>query len=83
MFYLLIYRRSDDNSYKAVTWQIKFQLDAIRQNATYKLRVALASAALSELQVEFIKVQLLLGISFEIRSGFNQRRIMVGANHDN
>lgn len=47
----MIYRKSDDDSFKAATWQIKFQLDTVRQNATYKLRVALASAALAELQV--------------------------------
>ncbi|KAF3324877.1 Rhamnogalacturonate lyase [Carex littledalei] len=52
-FFAHVTRKSDDNSFKAATWQIKFQLETVRQNATYKLRVALASAALSELQVRF------------------------------
>lgn len=52
----MIYRKSNDNSFKAATWQIKFQLETVQQNATYKLRVALASAALSELQVYLSKV---------------------------
>lgn len=65
----MIYRKSNDNSFKAATWQIKFQLETVHQNATYKLRVALASAALSELQVWFVKIKLLLGISIEIRTG--------------
>ncbi|KAJ4774966.1 Rhamnogalacturonate lyase [Rhynchospora pubera] len=52
-FFAHVTRKNDDNSYKAATWQIKFQLDTVSQDATYKLRVALAAAALSELQVRF------------------------------
>ncbi|KAJ1692996.1 hypothetical protein LUZ63_009694 [Rhynchospora breviuscula] len=52
-FFAHVTRKNDDNSYKAATWQIKFQLNTVSQNATYKLRVALAAAALSELQVRF------------------------------
>ncbi|KAJ3692874.1 hypothetical protein LUZ60_011969 [Juncus effusus] len=52
-FFAHVNRKSDDGSYKAATWQIKFQLESVDQNSTYKFRVALASAALSELQVRF------------------------------
>ena len=50
-FWLLDCRKKDDNTYKRTTWQIKFNLDEVDQNGTYKLRVALASATISELQV--------------------------------
>ncbi|XP_057974844.1 uncharacterized protein LOC131162413 [Malania oleifera] len=43
--------RKKDNTYQGTTWQIKFKLDTVDQDGTYKLRVALASAALAELQV--------------------------------
>ncbi|GAB4839482.1 hypothetical protein Ancab_029006 [Ancistrocladus abbreviatus] len=43
--------RKKDNKYQGTTWQIKFKLDNVAQNGTYKLRVALASATLAELQV--------------------------------
>ncbi|KAK1301046.1 hypothetical protein QJS10_CPB13g00281 [Acorus calamus] len=46
-------RKKDDNTYQATTWQIKFTLDNVTQNTTYKLRLALASATRSELQVRF------------------------------
>ncbi|EYU36440.1 hypothetical protein MIMGU_mgv1a024423mg, partial [Erythranthe guttata] len=39
------------NTYKATTWQIKFKLDAVEPSGSYKLRLALASAAQAELQV--------------------------------
>ncbi|XP_068656080.1 uncharacterized protein [Aristolochia californica] len=44
--------RKKDNTYVPTTWQIKFNLDTIKQG-TYKLRVAIASATLAELQVRF------------------------------
>lgn len=43
-------RKKDDNSYEATTWQIKFKLDTVDQNATYKLRIALATANVAELE---------------------------------
>lgn len=43
--------RKKDNGYTGTTWQIKFNLDEVDQNGTYKLRLALASASLAELQV--------------------------------
>ncbi|KDO81260.1 hypothetical protein CISIN_1g0069272mg, partial [Citrus sinensis] len=50
-FYAQVPRKKDDNSYEATTWQIKFKLDSVDQNATYKLRIALATANVAELQV--------------------------------
>ncbi|KDP41512.1 hypothetical protein JCGZ_15919 [Jatropha curcas] len=44
-------RKKDDNTYQRSTWQIKFKLENVDQNNIYKLRVALASATISELQV--------------------------------
>ncbi|KAF5740130.1 rhamnogalacturonate lyase B [Tripterygium wilfordii] len=50
-FFAQVTRKKDDNSYQRTTWQIKFNLDNVYQTGTYKLRVAIASATLSELQV--------------------------------
>lgn len=47
-----IFRKKDNNTYQGTTWQIKFTLDTVDQIGTYKLRVAIASATLSELQVQ-------------------------------
>ncbi|KAK1276221.1 hypothetical protein QJS04_geneDACA005768 [Acorus gramineus] len=52
-FFAHVTRKKDDKIYKPTTWQIKFKLDTATQNATYKLRLALASATLSELQAYF------------------------------
>ncbi|XP_058081199.1 uncharacterized protein LOC131229304 isoform X4 [Magnolia sinica] len=52
-FYAQVTRKKDNNSYQATTWQIKFTLDTIVQSGTYKLRLAIASATASELQVRF------------------------------
>jgi len=50
------YRKKNDGSYQGTTWQIKFNMDDVQQNGLYKLRLALASANVSELQVRnFIK----------------------------
>ncbi|XP_022880567.1 probable rhamnogalacturonate lyase B [Olea europaea var. sylvestris] len=43
--------RKKDNKYEGTTWKIKFKLDSVNQAGVYKLRVALASATLAELQV--------------------------------
>ncbi|KAK3016083.1 hypothetical protein RJ639_005678, partial [Escallonia herrerae] len=43
--------KKEDDTYQGTTWQIKFKLDNVSQTGTYKLRVALASATLAELQV--------------------------------
>ena len=41
----------ENGTYKGTTWQVKFELDDVDNQATYKLRVALASVSLAELQV--------------------------------
>ncbi|CAO2834579.1 unnamed protein product [Amaranthus hypochondriacus] len=43
--------RNVNNTYQGTTWKIIFQLDKIYTNGTYYLRLALASATSSELQV--------------------------------
>ncbi|XP_062192262.1 probable rhamnogalacturonate lyase B isoform X2 [Phragmites australis] len=50
-FYAQVNRRTDQNTYQPTTWQIKFNLDSVSPNSTYKFRVALASSTLAELQV--------------------------------
>lgn len=45
------YRKKGDGSYEGTTWQIKFNLDDVEASGVYKLRLALASANVSELQV--------------------------------
>lgn len=47
----LAFRKIDENSYQATTWQIKFKLEDVKPSGTYYLRLALASAAQAELQV--------------------------------
>lgn len=44
-------KKGDDDKYEGTTWQIKFNLDNVNQAGTYKLRVALATAYVAELQV--------------------------------
>lgn len=44
-------RKKEDNTYQGTTWQIKFELNNVAKGSTYKLRVAIASATLAELQV--------------------------------
>ncbi|CAL9073997.1 unnamed protein product, partial [Musa textilis] len=52
-FYAHVTRKHGQASYQASTWQIKFRLNSVHRKGTYKLRLALASAVLSELQVRF------------------------------
>lgn len=42
----------DENTYQAATWQIKFELNIVDQTGTYKLRLALATANVAEIQVQ-------------------------------
>ncbi|XP_021972443.1 rhamnogalacturonate lyase B isoform X2 [Helianthus annuus] len=44
-------RKRYDIMYEKTTWTIKFKLHDVNKNGTYKLRLALASAQLSDLQV--------------------------------
>ncbi|XP_021284069.1 probable rhamnogalacturonate lyase B [Herrania umbratica] len=50
-FFAQVTRKKDDDKYKGTTWQIKFNLDNVDQTGTYKLRLALATAHVAELQV--------------------------------
>ena len=50
-FFFLIDRKIDDKSYQGSTWQIRFNLDNVEETQTYTLRIALATAHMSELQV--------------------------------
>ncbi|GAV85399.1 Rhamnogal_lyase domain-containing protein [Cephalotus follicularis] len=50
-FFAQVNRKIDDNTYQGTTWQIKFKIDHIDQSETYKLRLALATANVAELQV--------------------------------
>ncbi|XVF36558.1 hypothetical protein REPUB_Repub19eG0067900 [Reevesia pubescens] len=50
-FFAQVTRKTDNNKYQGTTWKIKFKLDNVDQSNSYKLRVAIASATLSELQV--------------------------------
>ncbi|XP_027333931.1 probable rhamnogalacturonate lyase B isoform X2 [Abrus precatorius] len=50
-FFAQVTRKKNDGSYQGTTWQIKFNLDNVEESGIYKLRVALASANVSELQV--------------------------------
>ncbi|CAL9073995.1 unnamed protein product [Musa textilis] len=52
-FYAHVTRKQAQASYQATTWQIKFPLNNVHRIGTYKLRLALASAVLSEIQVRF------------------------------
>ncbi|XP_044476132.1 probable rhamnogalacturonate lyase B isoform X2 [Mangifera indica] len=50
-FFAQVTRKKDNVTYEATTWQIIFKLDNVNTSATYKLRLALASAHASNLQV--------------------------------
>ncbi|KAK4559994.1 hypothetical protein RGQ29_008971 [Quercus rubra] len=50
-FFAQVTRKTDNNTYEGTTWQIKFNLDNVDKSASYKLRVALATAHNSDLQV--------------------------------
>ncbi|PNX55322.1 rhamnogalacturonate lyase B-like protein, partial [Trifolium pratense] len=49
-FYAQVPRKKVDNTHEGTTWQIKFELGGVIQGTVYKLRVAIASATLAELQ---------------------------------
>ncbi|KAL5847069.1 hypothetical protein ACOSQ3_010593 [Xanthoceras sorbifolium] len=50
-FFAHVVRKVDGTTYQGTTWQIKFKLDTVDKSSTYKLRVAIASATLAELQI--------------------------------
>ncbi|KAM3237643.1 hypothetical protein P3S67_012051 [Capsicum chacoense] len=47
----ILCRIKEDGTYQGTTWQIRFKLDSVNQGGTYKLRIAIASATLAEVQV--------------------------------
>ncbi|KAK2659971.1 hypothetical protein Ddye_006504 [Dipteronia dyeriana] len=50
-FFTHVTRKKDNKTYEGTTWQIKFELKNVNESAIYKLRLALATAHVSELQV--------------------------------
>lgn len=50
----------EDNTFQGTTWKIKFRLDNVEQGHNYKLRLAIASATLAEVQVSTEDLILLL-----------------------
>ncbi|OIT21177.1 hypothetical protein A4A49_61911 [Nicotiana attenuata] len=50
-FFAQVPRRKEDGTYQGTTWQIRFKLDSVNQGGTYKLRIAIASATLAEVQI--------------------------------
>lgn len=50
-FFAQVTRKTNDDTYQGTTWQIKFKLDQVDRAGAYKLRLALATAHVSELQV--------------------------------
>ncbi|CAK9177745.1 unnamed protein product [Ilex paraguariensis] len=50
-FFAQVTRKAGNNTYKSTTWQIKFKVENVKHTKIYKLRLALASAHRSELQV--------------------------------
>ncbi|KAF7138573.1 hypothetical protein RHSIM_Rhsim07G0213900 [Rhododendron simsii] len=50
-FFAHVNRKTGDGAYEATTWQIKFQLKHLYEGETYNLRLALASAQQSVLEV--------------------------------
>ncbi|KAK4722561.1 hypothetical protein R3W88_012794 [Solanum pinnatisectum] len=50
-FFVQVPRRKQDGTYQGTTWEIRFKLDSVNQSGTYKLRIAIASASLAEVQV--------------------------------
>lgn len=48
-----MFSRKDNDTYKATTWQINFTIeqDQLAQGSSYKLRIALAAAKDSNLEV--------------------------------
>ncbi|GMJ15234.1 hypothetical protein like AT4G24430 [Hibiscus trionum] len=50
-FFAQVTRKKGDDKHEGTTWQIKFNLADVNRTETYKLRVALATAYVAELQV--------------------------------
>lgn len=67
---MLVYCRQKGNTHVGTTWQIKSKLNIVDRNGTYKLRVAIASATLAEMQVKILICILLSNIEFLIFFSF-------------
>ncbi|CAN6720439.1 unnamed protein product [Malus baccata var. baccata] len=50
-FFAQVPRKKDEDTYQGTTWQIKFQLKHFSESDTLKLRIALATANIAELQI--------------------------------
>ncbi|KAL4558974.1 hypothetical protein LXL04_031100 [Taraxacum kok-saghyz] len=50
-FFAHVTRKTEENTYEKTTWTIKFKLNYVNTNGIYKLRLALASANMSDLQI--------------------------------
>ncbi|KAL7617892.1 probable rhamnogalacturonate lyase B [Lactuca sativa] len=50
-FFAHVTRKKEENTFEKTTWTIKFTLNEVNTNGIYKLRLALASANVSDLQV--------------------------------
>ncbi|PON85718.1 Rhamnogalacturonate lyase [Trema orientale] len=51
-FFAQVTRKTGDNTYEGTTWQVKFPLDNVEtSNSTFKLRIALATASIAQLEV--------------------------------
>ncbi|KAJ7958892.1 Rhamnogalacturonate lyase family protein [Quillaja saponaria] len=50
-FFAQVPRKKEDNTLHGTTWEIKFELNNVDQGSVYKLRMAIASATLAEVQV--------------------------------
>lgn len=48
---MYFYRKTNNDTYEKTTWTIKFNLDNVNESEAYILRLALASAHQSNLQV--------------------------------
>ncbi|KAH6764969.1 Rhamnogalacturonate lyase family protein [Perilla frutescens var. frutescens] len=54
-FYAHVTRKVGENAYKGATWQIRFKLENVEQSGNYTVRIALASATFSILEVRINK----------------------------
>ncbi|XP_010530574.2 PREDICTED: uncharacterized protein LOC104807150 isoform X3 [Tarenaya hassleriana] len=50
-FFAHVTRKRGEDAYERTTWKIKFVMDSVDKNNSYKLRIALATANVAELQV--------------------------------
>ncbi|KFK28989.1 hypothetical protein AALP_AA7G074100 [Arabis alpina] len=56
-FFAHVTRKTGDDKYQETTWQIKFKLETVQKSSIYKIRIALATANVAELQVRVNEYQ--------------------------